>query len=175
MVINQKKTKAMIFNFTKNHQFFTRLTLKDENIEVIDSFKLLGTYIENDLTWDRNCNELIKKVNCRMQLLHKCKEIGSSKEEMVLLWILYCRSILETSCIVWGSSLTDENIYNIERLQKSFCKMVLEQKYKNYENALLTLNLKSLENRRKQLSLKFAKDAIEYDTMRDIFYENVMI
>ena len=66
MVINQKKTKAMIFNFTKNHQFFTRLTLKDENIEVIDSFKLLGTYIENDLTWDRNSNELVKKVNSRM-------------------------------------------------------------------------------------------------------------
>ena len=76
MVINQNKTKAMIFNFTKNHQFSTRLTLKNENIEIIDSFKLLGTYIKNDLTWDKNCNELIRKVNSRMQLLRKCKEMG---------------------------------------------------------------------------------------------------
>ena len=50
--------------------------------------------------------------------------------------------------------------------------MVLGQKYESYSNALLILNLKSLEHRRKQLSLKFAKDAIKYDTMRDIFHEN---
>ena len=172
MVINQKKTKAMIFNFTKMHQFTTRLSLKEENIEIIDGMKLLGTHIQNDLSWDKNCSELIKKVNARMQLLNKCKEIGSNREEMVKLWILYCRSILETSCIVWGSSLTNENIQDLERLQKSFCKMVLEKKYSSYEQALIQLNLNTLEQRRKQLCLNFAEDAVKYETMTDIFIKN---
>ena len=51
MVINQKKTKTMIFNYTEKYQFTTRLSIKGEHLEVIDSTKLLGTIIlgTNDL------------------------------------------------------------------------------------------------------------------------------
>ena len=61
MIISQKKTKAMIFNFTENYQFTTRLTLKGENIEIVDKLKLLGTTIINDLSWDENFSLLIKR------------------------------------------------------------------------------------------------------------------
>ena len=40
MLINEKKTKTMIFNYTKNYQFTTRLAINDKNIEVIDSTRL---------------------------------------------------------------------------------------------------------------------------------------
>ena len=43
MKINAKKTKAMIFNSTHSHQFTTRLLLNDENIEVVDKMRILGT------------------------------------------------------------------------------------------------------------------------------------
>ena len=69
MMINSKKTKTMIFNFTDRFQFTTRLKLKGENIEVIDSTKLLGTVLSNDLKWDLNTANLVKKANTRMQLL----------------------------------------------------------------------------------------------------------
>jgi hypothetical protein len=49
MLINQKKTKCMIFNFTDNYKFTTRLQLNDETVEVLDSTRLLGTIITNDL------------------------------------------------------------------------------------------------------------------------------
>ena len=91
---------------------------------------------------------------------------------MVHIWILFCRSILEQSCVVWGSSLTLENIEDLERTQKSFAKLVLKDKYKNYEDALKILNLDSLEARRKELTLKFAKSAIKNNTMNDIFTKN---
>lgn len=39
MSISQKKTKAIIFNFTKKYQFSTRLELKDENIQIVDQIK----------------------------------------------------------------------------------------------------------------------------------------
>ena len=63
MIINQNKTKAMIFNFTQNHQFHTRLNLKNEYIEIVNKMKLLGTIISNDLSWDYNCEQLGTKVN----------------------------------------------------------------------------------------------------------------
>ena len=49
MLINQKKTKAMIFNFTQNYKFTTRLELNGEQVEVVPEQKLLGTIIQNDL------------------------------------------------------------------------------------------------------------------------------
>ena len=53
----------MIFNFTNNHQFTTRLSVNNKNIEVVESTKLLGTFITNDLKWDMNTNEIVKKEN----------------------------------------------------------------------------------------------------------------
>ena len=99
MVINSKKTKAMIFNFSTD-QFSTRLKLNDENIEIIENTKLLGTLIENDLKWDLNTKSLVKKANMRMQLLRKVASFGASKEDLKDIYVLFIRSILEQSAVV---------------------------------------------------------------------------
>ena len=123
MVISEKKTKAMIFNFTDNYQFSTRLQLKGRNTEIVDKMKILGTIVDSKLSWDENCSMIIKKVNARMQLIRGLISFGASTEEMVHMWILFCRSVLEQSCFVWGTSLTQENIANLERTQKRLQKL----------------------------------------------------
>ena len=172
MVINAKKTKAMMFNFTHNHQFTTRLQLQGQNIEVVEEMKILGTIVKNNLSWDENCQNLIRKVNARMQLLRTILTFGASNEEMVHLWIIFCRSVLEQSCVLWHNSLTAENTDDLERTQKSFAKLVLKGKYTNYENALIKLNLLNLRERRSELCLKFANDGIKNKKMNDLFPTN---
>ena len=76
MVISEKKTKAMIFNFTQNYQFYTRMKLNDQNIEIVRKTKILGTIITDSFSWNENCTSLIKKVNERMQLLQKVWSFG---------------------------------------------------------------------------------------------------
>ena len=159
----------MIFNFTDNYQFTTRIKLKGSNIEVVDSMKILGTVVNNKLSWDENCSLIIKKINARMQLLRSLQSVGASKEEMVHLWIVFCRSVLEQSCVVWHSSLTQENKDDLERMQKMFAKLVLRQNYKTYENSLLKLNLDCLESRRTALCLKFAQAGIKNKKFDDLF------
>ena len=61
MLLNNKKTKAMIINFTHKHQFTTRLQLDNKNIEVVDHMKILGTTVTNDLNWNMNTQNIIKK------------------------------------------------------------------------------------------------------------------
>ena len=56
MIISEKKTKAMIFYYTDNHQFTTRLELKGHNIEMVDKMKILGTIVNKNLTWNENCD-----------------------------------------------------------------------------------------------------------------------
>ena len=104
-----------------------------------------------------------------MQLLRKGWSFGSSKEEMVHLWKIFCRSILEQTCVLWDSGLTEQNRTDLERTQKTFTKLVLQEEYTDYKSALLTLQLETLEIRRKTLSLNFAKSSLADGLLRDLF------
>ena len=52
MIISEKKTKAMVFKFTDNYQFTTRLDLKGSNVEIVDKMKIVGTIVDSKLSWD---------------------------------------------------------------------------------------------------------------------------
>ena len=169
MEINQTKTKAMFINFTDKYQCSSRLTFKGETIELVNSMKILGVTVSNDLSWHENTAILTKKVNQRMQLLRAVWSFGSNISEMVHLWKLYCLSILEQSCVVWGSTLTQEDKENLERTQKSFAKLVLQEKYNDYPSALDMLGLETLENRRDMLMTRFAENSIKNNKLNKLF------
>ena len=76
----------------------------------------------------------------------------------VAIYVSFIRSLLEQSCTIWHSGLTDDNRNDLERVQKSALKIILKNKYKSYQNALNFLELENLENRREFLCLKFAKN-----------------
>jgi hypothetical protein len=136
---------------------------------VVDKTKILGTILTNKLSWDENCSNIIRKVNARMQLIRKVWSFGSTQNEMVHLWKVFCRKILEQSCVLWDSGLIKENRNNLERTQKTFLKLILEENYKNYENALNTCQLESLEKHRKILTLRFAQTSLADGHFRDLF------
>ena len=58
MMINEKKTKCMIFIYTNKYQFTTRLSINDQPRGVIDNTRLLGTIIQDNISWDLNTAEL---------------------------------------------------------------------------------------------------------------------
>ena len=62
MKLNVKKTKNMIFNFSKKYQFSTKLSVENENLELVTESKLLGTFITSDLKWNKNTSEIVKKI-----------------------------------------------------------------------------------------------------------------
>ena len=166
MKINQKKTKSMIFNYTNNHQFTTRLKLNGENVEIVSEIKLLGTIIKNDLTWSSNISRLVKRANSRMVLLRKLCEFGAPMQDLKTIYITYIRSILEQSAIVWHSSLTEENKNNLSRIQKTACKIILKNNYQDYNKALSILDLQTLSERREKLCESFAKKCVKNESIK---------
>ena len=117
MKINAKKSSVMIFNYTRDYQFATRLSWNNESLEIASHKKLLGTIISNDLSWDLNTAALVKKANLRLQLLRKVASFGTSLDDLKEIYILFVRSILEHSAPVWHSSLSVENSEDLERVQ----------------------------------------------------------
>ena len=69
-----------------------------------------------------------------MQLLHKVAGFGAPFEDLKTIYVLFVRSILEQSATVWHSSLTEENKADLERVQKSAIKVILNDKYNGYRN-----------------------------------------
>ena len=63
-----------------------------------------------------------------MELLRKVAEFTNSIEDKREIYIKYIRSILEQSCVVWHSSLTEENVFDLERFQKAAIKIILDKK-----------------------------------------------
>ena len=123
---------------------------------------------------DENFNDMTKKVSARIQLLSNIHRFGTSKEEITHLWIVFCRSVLEQSCVVLGPLLTLENKDDLEGTQKSFAIMLLKDKWINYENAKIVLKFDSLEERRHILCRKFAhtKKWRKNNNLNDLFPEN---
>jgi hypothetical protein len=169
MELNIDKSKAMIFNFTYNYQFTTGFSHNGGNIDVIEETKLLGTIVTSDLKWSKNTEFLVKKGNARMRLLHKIVEFSAPVEDMVTIYTSYIRSILEQSCTVWHSSLTQEDSEDLERVQKSAIRVILGEYYTTYEEGLELLMLAKLSDRREKLSLKFAKSCVKNESTSDLF------
>ena len=168
-MINENKTKTMIFNYTRNYQFTTRLSLNEQNVEVIDSTKLLGTIITNDLKWDVNTAAIVKKANARMELLRKVASFGAPIEDLKTIYILFIRSHLEQSATVWNSTLTQENKDDLERVQKSALKIIFQERYESYRKALAQLQIETLETRREELCLNFAQKCLKNEKMKKMF------
>ena len=133
--------------------------------------KILGVTINNQLSWNENTAILVRKVNQRMQLFRTFWSFGSNIPKMVHLWKVYCLSVLEQSCVVWGSSISQENKDDLERTQKCFAKLVLKKKFSDYRSALLQLGLETLEERRRTLMASFAKSSIENGKLHKFFRE----
>jgi hypothetical protein len=169
MHLNVEKSKAMIFNFTHNYKFTTNISHNGDDMQVIDETKLLGTIITNDLKWHRNTEDIVKRANARMRILHKISEFSAPVEDMVQIYVSYIRSILEQSCTIWHSSLTQEDIDDLERVQKSAMRIILKENYQTYDQALETLMLSKLSERREKMCLRFAKNCAKNDLTSDLF------
>ena len=83
--------------------------------------------------------------------------------------LLYVRSILEFNCCVWHFSLTKGQEEELERVQKVACKIILKDQYISYENALETLKLENLSQRRTKLCKRFALNSLRYEKSKDMF------
>ena len=169
MLVNDEKCKYMIFNFTRKYQFSSRFYLNNIKLEEISECRLLGVVLTNDLSFEKNTESIVKSAYTRMIMLRKLSPFGISMSDMLNIYVLYIRSVVEQSCVVWHSSLTEEQHMEIERVQKVALRIILQDLYENYSNALAVTQLETLKSRRKLLCLRFAQNCTKREKSQDMF------
>ena len=159
----------MIFNFSKNYTFNTRLNLEGEILDQVHEAKLLGLILRDDLSWKSNTAFLTKKAYKRMLILKNLYAFDVPIEDMVEIYTLYIRSVVEQSAVVWHSSLSKGEQLDLERVQKVALRIILKDEYTSYSDALLLTGLETLKSRRKKLCLNFAKKCVKSELTNDMF------
>ena len=78
MKLNSKKCKEMIINFMQYSPFPPDpLTVGGYVIERVVTYKLLGVYISDDLSWNVHIEHIVKKANKRLYALRGLKKVAS--------------------------------------------------------------------------------------------------
>ena len=166
--INITKTNFMIVTRSKT-KFTTRFMVNGIKLDLVKEQKVCGLWITDDIKWEKNTRELTKGAFARISMLTKLKYVGVALDELVDVYKLFVRSLLEYCSVVWHSSLTVENILRIERVQKASLRVILGEMYVGYEAALEMCNLTTLSERREERCLNFAKKCLKHPVNKRFF------
>ena len=103
MCPNTEKTKCMLVTTRQKRSHLTSSALNvkigDNNIENVDSEKLLGVTIQSDLSWASHVQSIVKKIKCKLYLLARIRPFlpVSARRQFYNSFILpyfdYCLSI----------------------------------------------------------------------------------
>ena len=159
MKINFKKTKVMLFNPCKGTDFQPELRVNNQDLDVVEEVGLLGLVIRSDMKWSSNTTNMVQRACKRLWILRRLKNLGAKFQDLIDVYIMQVRCILELAVPAWQGGLTLDEKLDLERVQKSACHIILGKEYIGYQNALKLLNLETLESRRIKLCLKFALKA----------------
>ena len=117
-------------------------------LSFITEVKILGVWLQNDLQWDKNINEITKKANQKLHIPRLLKRFGFTDDELLSVRKYYVRPVVEYVDVAWSSSITAEQRKILKHLQKRACRSILGQRYTTYATALKTYGLESLADRR---------------------------
>ena len=140
-----------------------------EPIETKTETKLLGYWLTSDMKPHRHVQFILGIAYKRLWAISKLKKVGVPNYDILHFFNVKIRSVLETNCSVFHSMLTQENKEDIERIQKIVLKIILKDKYEDYEQACKIMNIDTLESRRKKLCLTFALKCTKSDKFSNMF------
>ena len=121
MKINSGKSKVTLISFMQDPYFSStipRLIIDGNEIDNVQYAKLLGVTISNDLTWNKHVENIIAKPGKRVYMLCQLKRAGIGQHDLVTIYVIVIRPVLEYACPVWHTNLNKHLTESIETVQK---------------------------------------------------------
>ena len=128
MKLNAGTCDYMIFSRSRE-DFATQLKVNGAKLDRVSVSKLLGVWINDDLSWSRNSTEICNQAYTRLSMLTILKYFGVKTEDLLDVYVLYIRSVTEYCSTVFHSRLTDADSDKLERIQKTCLKVILGDMY----------------------------------------------
>ena len=93
-------------------------------VEQVSSFKFLGTFISDYLSWSVNSMEILKKAKQRLYFLRKLKSYGVKQFILVNFYRAIIESILTSSITVWFGRVKQSDLKKLSSAIRSAEKII---------------------------------------------------
>ncbi len=113
--LNTLKTVEMIVDFRRNPPALPPLTIMNNTVTAVESFRFLGTTISQDLKWDTHIDSIVKKAQQRMYFLRQLKKFNLPQAHMTQFYSAVIESVLCSSITVWFGSASKSDIRRLQR------------------------------------------------------------
>ncbi len=141
MCLNAKKSSVLIIDNSKGKKYSsTSITINGEVIPKTNMSKLLGVLINTRADWNDHINSIYSKACRKLFILRKLKCFGLSTSQLVTMYILHIRSVMEYCCVLWANSLTLKQIKKLVSVEKRALSIICK-KYISSSNYLNTCKL----------------------------------
>jgi len=122
-----QKTKSMLITGKRLWNLVTStsidVSLNGSNIEHVTDFKLLGITLDQDLSFNRQIEELCKKLTKHIGLLHHISPY-LKRNQRDIYYSTIIKPVMLHSSTIW-TSCSKENLLKVLRLQKRAAKIIL--------------------------------------------------
>ena len=149
MLLNTAKTKVMIITTVQKrlhlNNNYLHLTYNDDTLKTVETEKVLGVHIDNNLTWSVHIDSIAKKISSNLWLLSKLKEYLST-EHRVQFYKTYIQPHIDYCSSIWGGT-SQHNLNRIYRLQKRAVKIILNYEYDDIAVSMDTLKVLNVYER----------------------------
>ena len=152
LTFNEQKCKSMVVSRKRKRCVLPTLLLNGHHMEECNTIKYLGINLTSDLMWSRHVQLVSQRVRRLVGLLYRQFYQYADTNTVKHLYLLLIRPHLEYACTVWDPFL-QKDIQLLEKVQTFAEKVCTKQWNWSYEELLHTLQLPSLQVRRKRMKL----------------------
>ena len=162
MSINQRKSKCMLFNRAKKHDFTPELYLtQGKKLEVVEEMKLVGYQLRSDLKTISNTNYIVRRAWQRMWIVRRLKALGANESELLKVLRAQVLSVLHFASPAWSTQLTAHESARIESVLKTGLYLVFGERYQSFSWALNEAHMSSMKDQRTRAFEKFTCDCLK--------------
>ena len=132
------------------------LTVDSGTIERVNSFKLLGVFLDANFSWTTHVDTIVSKASSRLYFLKQLKRAGVPHIQLLHFYLAVIRPLLEYAAPLWHHLLNKSQSEKIEAIQRRAIRIIYTfTSDMPYWGALYCANLPSLSGRRTDLSRTF--------------------
>ena len=105
------------------------VTIDQQSVEVVSSFKYLGTVVDSKLSFNDNVVYVYKKAQQRLYLLRKLRSFGVGRHVLESVYRCLVESVLSFNIVTWYGNLSVKNRARLVRVVNTASKIIgAEQK-----------------------------------------------
>ena len=116
--LHPDKCKELRISFSKDPVVLDQVIRNGKEVEIVESAKLLGVTISNNLSWHAHIKEVVKKASKRLYYLVQLKRARLPAKDLVLFYTSCVRSVMDYAVPAFYHSLPQYLKNELIRLEK---------------------------------------------------------